>query len=218
MNHEFSDYRLMCDAGMHFVLFVQEKKQETTFIVKEKKKVDVEKMSTEKFNDLYTLEHPEYSLVDFANRTLGLQKYGVLITPRARLYLTAILENKEFFMAKPTAPVSTKAAPLPEPKKAVPTPRNAPAEPKAAKEPKAEGDEGSRVRREKLDSGLKIKVIGQNTARVGTVRHAIVENILKARTVAEALDTEVPRKDGTAYKIGTPDLYFALDNKLIELY
>ena len=66
--------------------------------------------------------------------------------------------------------------------------------------------------------GRGIKVVGKNTARLGTTRHAIVETIFQAKTVAQALDSSVTRKDGTDYKLGSPDVYFALESGLIELY
>jgi hypothetical protein len=50
------------------------------------------------------------------------------------------------------------------------------------------------------------------------MRHAIVETIFAAKTVHEAVSSTVERKDGTEYKIGLPDIYFALENNLIELY
>jgi len=209
----------MCDTNRHIVLFVGVNKGTTYFVAKDKKEVGVHKLPTGKFEEVYNLEYTEYPLADYANRTLGLQQYGVIIASRARVHLRAIIE-KEPAMAKPTAPVSTKAAPVVDPKaKAVKPAAAAPeAKTKVAKEPKEPKAEGAtRERREKLNGASKIKVIGKNTARVGSTRHSIVETILAARTVAEALDSTVSRKDGTEYKIGTPDLYFALENNLIEL-
>lgn len=205
---------------MHIILFVEELRGKCYYIRKDKKNVELHKMDSAKFHAFYTLEYTNYPLAGFATRTMGLRDLGVVITPSANAHLRAII-SQEPSMAKPTAPVSTKTTALPEPKAKVATAKAAEpkavkvSEPKAPKEPKAEGE--GRTRRDKFDSSAKIKAIGKNTARVGSVRHSIVETILMAKTVAEALDSTVQRKDGTDYKIGTPDIYFALETGLIEL-
>lgn len=210
-------YKVLCDQSRHTVLHVEEKNGKVAFISKQGKEVGFHHWPSKKFHDLYSLEYLEYPLHDYARRTLNLRSLGVVINTMARRHLDAILSG-EYIMAKPTAPVSTKAAPVADPKAkkgAAPAAEKPAKEPKA---PKAEGEGGTtRERREKLDGGAKIKVIGKNPARVGSVRHAIVETIFKARTVAEALDSSVQRKDGSDYKIGTPDLYFALENELITI-
>ena len=122
-------------------------------------------------------------------------------------------------MAKTSAPIPASAV-------AVPAATSAKTEkvektPKAPKaETKVEGEAGEKAprnRREKLAADAKIKVLGANPARTGTMRHEIVETIFQAKTVAMALDSSVTRKDGSDYKVGLPDLYFALENGLIEL-
>ena len=216
------DYKVLCDSERHVVLFVEDTPRgTTTFINKTKKEVGFHKLPTAKFHELYSLEYVEYSLAGYANRTFDLQKYGVVINPMARKHLRAIIEQ-EPLMAKPTAPVSTKTTPVADPKTTpVADPKAKAVKEVAPKEPKAPKDEGettnTRERREKLDGARKIKKLAANPARVGTTRHAIVETIFAARTVAEALDSTVSRKDGTDYKLGLPDIYFALENGLIEL-
>jgi hypothetical protein len=219
-------YQLRCNTHRNIALFIGTNGNQSFYIAKEKSKVDVLKTSRAAFDKEYCMEVTEYSLADFANRTLKLKELGVQVTPRAAAHLTPI--SKEPLMAKvqkiqepasgtwdtPDTPVVPAAKPAKEPKA-----------PKAPKEPKAPklNEDGTiieptpRNRREKIDGDRKIKVIGANPARLGTTRHAIVEFILGARTVAEALDNSVVRKDGTEYKIGMPDIYFALENKLIEL-
>jgi hypothetical protein len=211
-------YQLRCDSQRHIALFVGNSGNQAFYIAKEKSKVDVLKTSRAAFDKEYCMEVTEYSLADFANRTLKLKELGVQITSRAAAHLNTI--SKEPFMAK--------VQKIQEPEDAV-VPATKPAKelkvPKMPKEPKAPklNEDGTiieptpRNRREKIDGDRKIKVVGTNPARTGTTRHAIVEFILASRTVAEALDNGVARKDGTEYKIGLPDIYFALENHLIEL-
>ena len=206
------EYRLMCDKGRHTVLFVEDANGRVSFISKRGKEVGLHKLPSNEFNSTYTLEYQDYPLRDYAQRTLNLAQLGVAINTTARRHLDAIIRGE--LMAKPAAPVTSKTA--------VQDPKAKPAKeakPKAAPvvAPEEGGEPKTRNRREKLDSGAKIKVIGKNPARVGTTRHAIVETIFKARTVAEAMDSTVTRKDGTEYKIGAPDLYFALENELITI-
>jgi hypothetical protein len=210
-------YQLRCDLHRHIALFVGNNGNQSFYIAKEKSKVDVFKTNRADFDKEYCMEVTEYSLADFANRTLKLKELGVQITSRAAAHLNTI--SKEPLMAKVQKiqePASeTPVVPAAKPVK----------EPKTPKEPKAPklNEDGTiieptpRNRREKIDGDRKIKVVGVNPARLGTTRHAIVEFILGARTVAEALDNSVVRKDGTEYRIGMPDIYFALENKLIEL-
>lgn len=65
----------------------------------------------------------------------------------------------------------------------------------------------------KLPKQGKIKVLGHNTARPGSIRYENLEVIFSAKTVEEALRNlhAMPRKGGTV------DLRFALANNLIEI-
>lgn len=200
------NYQLMCDATRHIILFVSEHRGTTAFISKIKSEVGLHRMPTKKFEEKYPLVFPDYPIEEFVVRTIKLKQLGVKIAPMALRHFDAIL-NKEQNMAKPTEPVSTKAV----------AKTATPAAEKAPKAPKSEPVGEPRNRRDKIEGTKKIKAVGKNPARVGTTRHAIVETILQARTVSEALDSVVTRKDGTDYKIGTPDLYFALDSGLIEI-
>ena len=122
-------------------------------------------------------------------------------------------------MGKISAPVKNAPVAPPAVAKAKVEPIAKVAKVKAEKPAGEEGAEKApRNRREKIDGDKKIKVIGSNTARVGSIRHGIVETIFAAKTVSEASQSTVTRKDGTEYKIGLPDIYFCLENNLIEVY
>lgn len=121
-------------------------------------------------------------------------------------------------MGKIAAPVKTApVAPISNTQKVAPVAK--PAKVKVEK-PATDGDveKAPRNRRDKIEGDKKIKVIGSNTARAGSVRHGILETIFASKTVSEATQSTVQRKDGTDYTIGMPDIYFCLENKLIEIY
>jgi hypothetical protein len=180
------------------------------------KKVDVCKMSTQAYSKQYCMEYKDYPLADFASRMLGLQRLGVTVTHRAKAHLNNLLTGAP--VAKTSAPIdpTTRVKAVSDAVLAAP-----PKEPKAPKAPKEPKDPSAtkepRGRRDKLASDAKIKKLADNPAREGTIRHAIVETIFQSKTVAMACDSTVERKDGTEYKIGIPDIYFCVDNGLIEL-
>lgn len=180
--------------------------------------MDVKRLPTSGFDKLYPFRYEGYSLEDYASRMLNNPPAGVVVTPRARAHFQTII--KEPIMGKIAAPVKT--APV-APVAVKPAAKVAPAatKPQAVKAPAEEGGEpkAPRNRRDKIDGGLKIKALKANPARVGTMRHAIVETIFAAKTVDEALQSTVTRpKEGAGeYKLGLPDIYFALENELIEL-
>lgn len=214
------EYAVKCDRNLHCVLQVEVGPKFTTFIARDGKSVDLRKLPTEEYNKLYRLEYQDYSLAEYARKSFNSQRYGVIVTSRAKAHLNHLLQEPS--MAKTSKPVAAEpVVPAPKGKSA---PVAAPAEPKAEKKAKivdptaTEGGESTgRARREKLPNDGVIKKLAENPARVGTIRHAIVDTIFQAKTVDVALASTVERKDGTEYKIGLPDLYFALDNGLIEI-
>ena len=218
MSTRYTDYSVRCDKTMHCVLKVGTVYTATEFISRDGKKIDLRKLPTATFDKQYGLEYQDYPLNEFAQRLINASQYGVIVTSRAHAHLTHLL-HKEPSMAKTSAPIPASAVAVPA-ATSVKTEKveKAPKAPKAeTKVEGAEGEKAPRTRREKLASDAKIKVLAANPARTGTMRHEIVETIFAAKTVAMALDSSVTRKDGTDYKVGLPDLYFALENGLIEL-
>lgn len=232
-----TDYAVMCDSQLHFCLRVEVGKSNTKFIPLSKKRIDLATVSNDVFEKLYTSVYAGYSLEKFAQMVFGRQQYGVIVTHRAKAHLNHF--SKELPMSKlgtevtapksepakdikvPETPVVPAGPPIPELKKVKePKAPKEPKEPKAPKEPILDADGNpikARNKREKFVPEKKIKVLAPNPARVGTIRFNIVETICLAKNVQEALDSTVTRKDGTEYKIGVPDLYFALDNGIISL-
>ena len=214
----------MCDDSLRCCLRVDVGQSNTKYVSHLGKKVDLRVCSNAKFAKEFSRTYTGYDLVLFAKKLLGLQQYGVIVTHRAKAHLTKFY--KETPMSKLGTPATPPAAAATDPKAIkLEAPTGIAAlvkEPKAPKEPKLAGIDGEepkpRNRREKFDGTKKIKVLAENPARVGTIRHGIVDTIFAARTVDEALQSNVERKDGTEYKIGVPDIYFALENGLIELY
>lgn len=209
-----TNYTVRCDKAMHCVLKVGEAHQKTFYIARDGKHVDLHALYTPKFEAQYGLIHKDYPLDEFAQRLFNTTQYGVIVTSRAAAHLHHLITHKETSMAKTSAPIPAAATAAIAPTKTAKAEKVAP-----AKVAKVEGAEKApRNRREKLEADKKIKVLAANPARTGTMRHEIVNMIFQAKTVAEALDSTVERKDKTEYKIGLPDLYFALENSLIDLY
>lgn len=217
----FTDYSVRCDKTRHCVLKVGISYSATEFISRDGKKIDLRKLPTAAFEKQYGLVYQDYPLNEFAQRLLNAAQYGVIVTSRASAHLLNLIYNKEPSMAKTSAPIPAAVVQIP----AATSAKTEKVEkvvkaPKAETKTKTEGVEGERAprnRREKLAADAKIKVLAANPARTGTMRHEIVETIFQAKTVAMALDSSVTRKDGSDYKVGLPDLYFALENGLIEL-
>ena len=216
-----TNYSVRCDKTMHCVLKVGEARQKTFYIARDGKHIDLHALHTAKFEAQYGMLYQDYPLHEYAQRLFNTSQYGVIVTSRAAAHLHYLTSHKEPSMAKTSAPIPAAATAAIAPTKATKASAAVPA-PKAVKEPKAPVEPGEekapRNRREKLEADKKIKVLAANPARVGTMRHEIVNTIFQAKTVAEALDSTVTRKDNTEYKIGLPDLYFALENSLIELH
>lgn len=210
---------LRCDHQNHVVLLVETGPRFTKFVKRDGKVIDIHKLPNPEFEKVYAFVYTDYPLENYASKMLGQTSLGIVVAQRARAVLDTIL-HKEPIMGKIAAPVKTApAAPVAEPKAEKPSKVA-----KVAKTP-VEATEGAeatekapRNRREKIDGDKRIKVLGQNPARQGTMRFAIVDTIFAAKTVQEAVSSTVERKDGTDYKIGLPDIYFALENNLIELY
>lgn len=203
---------LRVDRQNHVVLLVESDEKFAKIISLDKNTVALRKLPASDLDRTYPSRYDGYPLEDYASRMLNKTSLGVVVTSQAKAILLGI-KNKEPNMGKIATP--TKTAPVEEkaPKGKVT---------KVATETKAEdtgAEKGSRNRREKVDGEKRIKVLKENPARKGTVRHAIVETIFAAKTVHEAVSSTVTRKDGEGeYKIGMPDIYFALDNGLIEVY
>lgn len=213
------NYTVRVDKAQHCVLMVEAGPKFTTFIARDKKKIDLFKLPNAEFSKQYCFEYEGYSTAEFAKRLLSNASLGYQVTTRAKAHLTNL--HKETPMAKLTKTDETAAAPAEKAKKAAPaaTAEKAAPAPKTATAPVLPKDKEfvPRQRRDGFDGSARIKKIGENPARQGTIRHAIIDTILQARTVQEALDSSVERKDKSECKIGLPDLYFALDNKVIEI-
>lgn len=209
---------LRVDRQNHVVLLVETDERFAKVVSQEKGTVDVRKLPANELDRKYPLRYEGYPLEDYASRMLNKPSLGVVVTSRAKAIMLGII-NKEPEMGKIATPTATKPAAT----KPAETKPEKPVKGKVAPvaETKTEAAEGTsaRVRRDKIEGDKRIKVLKENPARQGTVRHAIVDTIFKAKNVQEAVSSTVTRKDGEGeYKIGMPDIYFALDNGLIELY
>lgn len=205
---------LRVDHQNHIVLLVESDERFAKIISLEKNTVALRKLPASELDREYPSRYDGYPLEDYASRMLNKTSLGAVVTSQAKAILLGI-KNKEPIMGKIQTPTATKPVEEKAPKGKI-----AKVAPTAETKAESNGETtGARNRRDKIDGDKRIKVLKENPARKGTVRHSIVETIFAAKTVHEAVSSTVTRKDGEGeYKIGMPDIYFALDNGLIEVY
>lgn len=112
-------------------------------------------------------------------------------------------------------PETTKvgAAAPPKPTKSLPVEKT---EAKPAKATKAE-KEPSEGGRKNPYAGMKISVVNKEIeAREGSLRHAVISVILKAKKVDDIYGTEVTAADGKVATINTAWLNFAKSNEYVD--
>ena len=212
-----------------YVLYVGDARGSSFYVAGVRGVVDLYCRPVAKFVQLFPENHPEHLATvvrsfseEVPDGWVVTSKAGAQIawaarilrkSPQGEITMAELKNQPKLSAGKKPETTKVGAAAPPKPTKPLPVEK---AEAKPVKTAKAE-KEPSEGGRKNPYAGMKISVVKKEIdAREGSLRHAVISVILKAKKVDDIYGTEVTAADGKVATINTAWLNFAKSNEYVD--